>query len=130
MTTSAVLDMGFYERFRWAEGQFEDRDYRGAARTLEALLADVRRDPGQVAHPLTDVRLLLARAYYHSAQLRHAEEAARALLEDHPTEAYAALLLARTLQRGSRHEEARQALNLAAALGAPGTSWEDVTPAR
>ena len=127
MTSSAtVLDMGFYERFRWAEGQFEDRDYRGAARTLEALLADVERDPEQVGHPVTDVRLLLARAYYHSAQLRHAEEAARALLADHPTEAYAALLLARTLQRASRPDEARQAMNLAAALGAPGTSWDDV----
>lgn len=126
MTSFAtVLDMGFYERFRWAEGQFEDRDYRGAARTLEALLADIEREPDQVGHPVTDVRLLLARAYYHSAQLRHAEEAARALLADNPTEGYAALLLARTLQRANRPDEARQAMNLAAALGAPGTSWDD-----
>jgi Flp pilus assembly protein TadD len=117
--------MGFYERFRWAEGQFEDRDYRGAARTLEALLADIEREPEQAGHTVTDVRLLLARAYYHSAQLRHAEEAARALLADNPTEAYAALLLARTLQRANRPDEARQAMNLAAALGAPGTSWND-----
>ena len=130
MTSFAtVLDMGFYERFRWAEGQFEDRDYRGAARTLEALLEDLEREPGEAGHPLTDVRLLLARAYYHSAQLRHAEAAARAVLADQPTEAYAALLLARTLQRGSRHEEARRALNLAAALGAPGTTWDDVETA-
>lgn len=127
MMTFSVADLDFYERFRWAEGQFEDRDYRGAARTLEALLADIERDPSQVGHPVTDVRLLLARAYYHSAQLRHAEETARALLADNPTEAYAALLLARTLQRASRHEEARQAMHLAAALGAPGTSWDDVT---
>lgn len=126
MTSFAtVLDMGFYERFRWAEGQFEDRDYRGAARTLEELLADIEREPDQVGHPVTDVRLLLARAYYHSAQLRHAEEAARALLADNPTEGYAALLLARTLQRANRPDEARQAMNLAAALGAPGTSWDD-----
>jgi len=123
-----VLDMGFYERFRWAEGQFEDRDFRGAARTLETLLEDVEREPEQIGHPMTDVRLLLARAYFHSAQLRHAEEAARALLADNPTEAYAALLLARTLQRGSRHDEARQAMNLATALGAPGTSWDDAGP--
>lgn len=122
---ATALDMGFYERFRWAQGQFEDRDYRGAARTLEALLADVERAPENVGHPVTEVRLLLARAYFHSAQLRRAEEAARALLAGNPAEAYAALLLARTLQRASRPDEARQAMNLAAALGAPGTTWDD-----
>lgn len=126
MTSFATApDRGFYERFRWAEGQFEDRDYRGAARTLEALLADVERAPENVGHPVTEVRLLLARAYFHSAQLRRAEEAARALLADDPTEAYAAQLLARTLQRASRLDEARQAMKLAAALGAPGTTWDD-----
>jgi Flp pilus assembly protein TadD len=68
------------------------------------------------------VRLLLARAYYHSAQLGRAETAARAVLADDPTDDYAALLLARTLERSSRKDEAAGALRVATALGAPGTS--------
>ena len=43
----------------------------------------------------------------------------RALLADDPTDAYASLLLARTLERGSRHDEARAAFRVAEALGAP-----------
>ena len=100
------------------------RDYRTAARVLEELLSDVADEPRPVDHALTDARLLLARAYFHSARLGPAEEAARALLAENPTDAYAALLLARTLQRRSRDEEADSALKLATALGAPGTSWE------
>jgi predicted Zn-dependent protease len=109
----------FYDRYRFAEDRFAHRDYRGAARTLEELLAEARERPDEVGHGLAEARLLLARAYYHSAQLRRAEEAVRALLADEPTDAYASLLLARTLERGSRHEEARAALRVAEALGAP-----------
>jgi len=117
MTSFAtVLDMGFYERFRWAEGQFEDRDYRGAARTLEALLEDLEREPEEAGHPLTDVRLLLARAYYHSAQLRRAEAELRIIVQRDPVEHYARLMLGRTLQRQARHDEAAPHLRIAAAL--------------
>jgi predicted Zn-dependent protease len=109
----------FYDRYRWAEDRFAHRDYLGAARTLEALLAEASERPDDVGHGLAEVRLLLARAYYHSAQLGRAETTLRALLADHPTDEYAALLLARTLERGSRHEEARAASRFAEALGAP-----------
>ena len=109
----------FYDRYRWAEDLFAQRDYRGAARVLEALLAEAGARPDEVGHGLAEARLLLARAYYHSAQLRRAEATTRELLTDNPTDAYAALLLARTLERGFRHDEARAAFRLAEALGAP-----------
>jgi Tfp pilus assembly protein PilF len=109
----------FYDRYRWAEDLFTHRDYRAAARVLEALLDEAAARPDEVGHDLAETRLLLARAYYHSAQLRRAEATVRALLADHPTDAYAALLLARTLERGSRHDEAAGAFRVAEALGAP-----------
>ena len=98
---------------------FEIRDYRGAARALEGLLADAGADVG---HGLVAARHLLARAYFHQALLGPAEANARALLDDDPTDAYAALLLFRSLERQSRHDEAAAALRLATALGAPGTT--------
>ena len=109
----------FYDRYRWAEDLFTHRDYRAAARVLEELLAEAAERPADVGHGLAEARLLLARAYYHSAQLRRTEETVRALLADDPTDAYASLLLARTLERGSRHDEARAAFRVAEALGAP-----------
>lgn len=63
-------------------------------------------------------RLLLARAYFHSAQLARAEEQARVLVEANPSDGYAQLLLGRALARQSRHDEAAGPLKLAAALGA------------
>jgi Flp pilus assembly protein TadD len=111
-----------YEQYHRADRQFALRDYLGAARTLERLLMDLASDDAGAGHPVTHVRLLLARAYYHSAQLGRAEAAARAVLAEAPTDEYAALLLARTLERASRTDEAREAMRLATALGAPGTS--------
>lgn len=108
-----------YDRFRWAEDLFAHRDYRGAVRVLEELLAVASVE--EVGHSLTDARTLLARAYFHSAQLRRAEETTRVLLAEDPTDAYAALLLAHTLRRAARPEEAERAMELAVALGAPGT---------
>ena len=109
----------FYDRYRWAEDLFAHRDYWGATRVLKSLLAEAESRPDEVGHGLAETRLLLARAYYHSAQLRRAEATTRELLTDHPTDEYAALLLARTLERSSRHGEARAAFRLAEALGAP-----------
>ncbi len=117
--------MDTYERYHRASRQFDLGDYLSAARGLEALLMDVAvedADNEGPGHGLTHVRLLLARAYDHSAQLGRAEKTARAVLSESPTDAYAALLLARTLERASRKEEAREAMRLAAALGAPGTT--------
>ncbi|MDO9456193.1 hypothetical protein [Nocardioides sp.] len=113
-----------YELYHRADRQFDLRDYLGAAKTLETLLTDLAADDEGPGHGTAHARLLLARAYYHSAQLGRAETAARAVLAESPTDAYAALLLARTLERGSRHDGARDALRLATALGAPGTSTD------
>ena len=94
-----------YDRATFA---FELRDYLAAAPLLEELVA---AEPDNVA-----VRLLLARAYFHSAQLRKAEDAAREVIAKAPGESYAYLLLGRVLQRQSRHDEANGPLRLAAAM--------------
>ena len=65
----------------------------------------------------TDLRLLLARAYFHSAQLGRAEATLHEIIEESPTDAYAHLLLGRTLQRAGRHDEAARPLALAEILG-------------
>lgn len=95
---------------RWGRAGmfFEAKEYTTAARILRGLLAE---DPGHTA-----ARLLLARAYYHSAQLRRAETELRTILDRDPVEAYATLLLGRTLERQSRDAEAAPYLRLAAAM--------------
>lgn len=101
-----------YDVFRWAVELFDDRDYLGAAQALEHLISthDVESDLGEA-------RELLARSYYHSAQLGRAEKAARELLERHPDHPYAPVLLARALDRQSRPEEAATVRRMADALG-------------
>lgn len=114
-TTSSMLDrMTTYDAYRWAVELFELKDYYRAAEVLEHVLEGAAGDPG-----LGEVRELLARAYFHSARIDRAVEASRDLLAHEPTNAYAALLLARSLERGSRRDEADQARRLAVALGAP-----------
>lgn len=61
-------------------------------------------------------RLLLARAYYHSAQLGRAETQLRHIIDRNPVEAYAHLMLGRTLQRQGREAEAVRHLRLSAAM--------------
>ena len=97
------------ERWERAEALFDAKDYVAAAKLLADVTADV---PEQVAP-----RLLLARAYYHSAQLRRAEDELRAVIERDPVEHYAYLMLGRTLQRQGRHDEATRWLRMAAAFG-------------
>lgn len=97
------------DRWEHATYLFDAGDHVAAARVLEGLVAD---EPGAVA-----LRLLLARAYYHSAQLGRAEAQLRELLELAPSDGYAHLLLGRTLQRRSRHAEAASHLRLAGAMG-------------
>lgn len=101
-----------YSQFQYAESLYAQRDYAEAALVLEKLLA-----ASEVTHSTTDARLLLARSYFHSAQLKGAEREARAVLDAAPTEGYAALLLGRTLQRQSRHAEARNYLEMAKIWG-------------
>ncbi len=62
------------------------------------------------------MRLLLARAYYHSAQLRKAEAEFRAVTELDPVEDYAWFCRGRTLERLSRHAEAATCFRVAAAM--------------
>lgn len=90
-----------YERARTF---FDAKDYAGAARLLAPLVEEA---PANLA-----VRMLLARSYYHSAQLARAETELRAVLDRDPVEAYAHLLLGRTLERQSRPEAARRHLRL------------------
>ncbi|KOU61465.1 tetratricopeptide repeat protein [Streptomyces sp. IGB124] len=94
----------------WARAQlfFDAREYATAARILEPLAGEA---PEQLAP-----RLLLARAYYHSAQLSRAERELRAVLERWPVEDYARLMLGRTLERLGRPGEARPHLRMAAAM--------------
>lgn len=101
-----------YTQLQYAGSLYEQRDYSEAALVLEKLLAQ-----SEVPHGTTDARLLLARCYFHSAQLAKAEREARAVLDAAPTDGYAALLLGRTLQRQSRHGEARNFLEMAKIWG-------------
>ncbi len=101
-----------YGQLQYAEILYAKHDYTEAALILEKLLAN-----SEVAHATTDARLLLARSYFHSAQLAKAEQQARAVLDAQPTEGYAALLLGRTLQRQSRHDEARNFMEMAKIWG-------------
>ncbi|MGW1765459.1 tetratricopeptide repeat protein [Streptomyces sp. NPDC002073] len=95
---------------RWERAQlfFEAKEYATAAQVLDGLAAQA---PEQLAP-----RLLLARAYYHSAQLRRAETELRGILERWPVEDYAQLMLGRTLERQGRAAEAAPHLRIAAAM--------------
>ncbi|MFF8955162.1 tetratricopeptide repeat protein [Streptomyces sp. NPDC014894] len=95
---------------RWDRAQlfFEAKEYATAARILRGLVEEA---PEQVAQ-----RLLLARTYYHSAQLGRAETELRAVLELNPVEHYARLMLGRALERQGRPEDAAPHLRMAAAM--------------
>ncbi|MFB7918226.1 tetratricopeptide repeat protein [Streptomyces sp. NPDC056061] len=95
---------------RWDRARmfFEAKEYMSAARILEGLVEEV---PEQVSP-----RLLLARAYYHSARLGRAETQLRVILERDPVEPYARLMLGRTLERQGRSAEASGHLRMAAAF--------------
>ncbi|MER6443015.1 MULTISPECIES: tetratricopeptide repeat protein [unclassified Streptomyces] len=108
------MDMEYYDHGtaadRWERARmfFDAKDYTAAARVLGGLVEEV---PEQVGP-----RLLLARSYYHSAQLGRAETELRALVELDPVEHYARLMLGRTLQRQGREDEAASHLRIASAL--------------
>ncbi|MGW7354862.1 tetratricopeptide repeat protein [Streptomyces sp. NPDC054784] len=94
--------------FRAAEQLLAARDPRGAVKLLEPVVA---------AYPEnTAARLLRARAYFLSAQLRSAESEFQTVLEREPDNAFAHFALGRTLQRADRGDEARRHFRLAAAL--------------
>ena len=99
--------------YRAAVRDFEKRRYTQAVDRLEWIV----QQPTDHGHSLGDVRELLARAYYHSAQLNKAEQAARAVLVDQPTNSYMLMLLGRTLERQGRADEAQRYLSVATAFG-------------
>ncbi|NJQ02189.1 tetratricopeptide repeat protein [Streptomyces zingiberis] len=95
-------------QFRAAEHLLAARDPLGAVKLLDSVVTD---------HPEnTAARLLRARAYYHAAQLRPAEQEFQVVLEREPDNAFAHFALARTLQRADRAAEATRHFRLAAAL--------------
>ncbi|HWB37367.1 MAG TPA: tetratricopeptide repeat protein [Rugosimonospora sp.] len=101
-------ELDLAERYERAQHLFASEDYV----TAGMLLADVvDAEPGHLA-----ARLLLARAYYHSASLGRAEEQLRIILDTAPTEAYATLMLGRTLQRRGRGAEGETYLRMASAM--------------
>ena len=110
---AGLLEDTTHDRWLRAQALFEERAYREAAVLLTELL-DAAADVG---HELTDVRLLLARSLYHSAQLDGTIRVATELLEHDPNEPYAHLLLGRSLQRKGRRDEAQPHLRLAELLG-------------
>lgn len=92
---------------------FENRNYKAA---LEHFSRVLEVDPGNLS-----VREYVARAHYHRASLGPAEAECRRILEQDPANSYVTLLLARSLERQSRHDEAAGVRRMLAALtGDPG----------
>jgi predicted DsbA family dithiol-disulfide isomerase len=96
------------ERFRWAESLLDQGDPLGALTMLRPLLDEHASDRG--------VRMLAARAWFASAQLRRARAALQALVADDPSDAYARVLLGRTLERMGLGSEAALHLRVATAM--------------
>src|SRR4249919_2290018 len=111
MTTNSTP---FALRLEWARGLFDHGDFSAAATALREL---VDESTAEHLHGTADLRLLLARAYFGSAQLGRAEGVLRGLVEDAPDDGYLHLLLGRTLQRQGRHDDAQRHLALAEVLG-------------
>ena len=110
---AGLLEDEPFDRWLHAQELFAEKSYREAA----VLLAELLDDSADVRHELTDVRLLLARSLYHSAQLNGAIRVATELLEHDPNEPYAHLLVGRSLQRQGKADEAQPHLRLAELLG-------------
>ncbi|MEU9193542.1 tetratricopeptide repeat protein [Streptomyces hundungensis] len=94
--------------YRAAEQLLAARDPSGAVKLLDSVIA---------AHPEnTAARLLRARAFFASAQLRSAELEFQLVLEREPDNAFAHFALARTYERQARPDQATRHFRLAAAL--------------
>ncbi|GGK81547.1 tetratricopeptide repeat protein [Ornithinimicrobium pekingense] len=98
-----------HARYDRATFLFETKSYHRAAELLEPLVSGNPHN--------AEVTLLLARSYYHAARLGPAETLLRQMLERWPSDAYAHLLLARTLQRAGRAQEGAPHLKIAEAMG-------------
>ncbi|MEW1954702.1 tetratricopeptide repeat protein [Terrabacter sp. NPDC080008] len=124
----------FSLRLSWAQGLVERGDHLAAATALAELVDEaesarvVPDGTDAVLHSVTELRLLLARAYFQSAQLGRAEATLLRVIEDSPTDGYAHLLLGRTLQRARRHAEAARPLALAEVFGGYERPQHDDSP--
>ena len=110
-----MTEHSFVTDYEAARERFARGEYREAGVMFLDLVDRSALEPP--LHGTTELRLYLARSYYHSAQLARAEEILRAMLVDNPDDHYALLLLGRTLQRQSRHDEAKPHLAMAKLLG-------------
>lgn len=95
-------------QYRAAVAAFERRDYGEAVRLLTEVLA---AEPGNLS-----VLELRARAHFHRASLTPAETDVREILDRRPTDEFANVLLARVLERQSRHTEAMGVRRVLAAI--------------
>ncbi|BBC32241.1 DSBA oxidoreductase [Streptomyces graminofaciens] len=96
------------ERLRLAQALLDKGDPLGCLTLLGKLMAE---------HPEErSVRLLAARAHYHSAQLSRARSGLETLVAEIPDDAYARLMLGRVLERQGKGEEAAPHLRIAAAM--------------
>ncbi|MFD0899403.1 DsbA family protein [Actinomadura sediminis] len=95
-------------RLRWAESLLDRRDPLGALVLLKPLLDGHADD--------LNVRRVAARAYFHSAQLARARGLLERLVADAPDDAYARLMLGRTLRRLGEGDRAAPHLKMAAAM--------------
>ncbi|WP_406424760.1 tetratricopeptide repeat protein [Streptomyces sp. NBC_01589] len=93
------------ERRQYANRLFESQRYRAAARVLKDLVAAAPRN--------LDLRMLLARSYYYTAQLSLAEAELRQVLHVEPAHPSAHLALARVLERQHRCSEAAPHMRVA-----------------
>jgi len=105
---AVVDDDDLFDEYRRAVIFFDAGDHISAARVLAPI---VEAEPGRF-----DVRLLLARAYFHSAQLRRAEEQLRILVDRDPSDHYVRFVLGRTLERQHRPADALPQLRMASAM--------------
>lgn len=96
------------ETLRRGSRHFNRGDPIGAARILAPL---AEAEPGN-----RTVLELLGRAYFHSAQLRRAEQTFRTLIELDPCNSWAHLALARSLERQNRPDEATRHRRLHSAM--------------
>jgi Flp pilus assembly protein TadD len=108
-----------YSEFQRAMMFFDAKDYAEAGRILAPI---VDREPTNRA-----TVELLGRAYFHSAQLGHAEETFIRLVELDPANGWAYEALARTLERRNRADEAQRHRKLAHAMGAELTAEIEVS---
>jgi Flp pilus assembly protein TadD len=108
MTPTEAQAVDVYELYRSAEQHLAEGAVKQAIRDLEQAAEAEPTSPA--------IQRLLARAYFKSAALRRAEDAARNVVTADPTDAHTTHLLGRCLLRQGRPDEATGWLRLAAAM--------------